>query len=564
MDIFACGSDSLMQNNTSTIYLNQAGKSFINSNIFFPSISDGSADWGDFDNDGDLDLLLTGLISHQTGEVICRIYKNNFPSGFVPYDFTSKGIYRGIAKWIDFDNDGDLDIFTSGINETNQISAYLYINSKGIFYKRPERFLSVYDGSATICDVDKDRDMDIILSGKTNAGDAITSILVNNSDGIFEQVDAQLPGVYNSYISWGDYDSDGFADLLITGSTIDDQESGISEIYKNQGSLSFKYVNSHLMGIHSGIGLWGDCDNDGKIDILISGSVQNENKFSINYTTKVYLNKGSSFAELTNTPFLDFVNSSGSWGDYDNDNDLDIVIEGLHNETSVTRIYNNNADVPNSIPVEPKGLTTSIDNGNDNSVTLQWLPGFDDNSSYTTLTYNLRVGTTPGGCEIMAPPSDPNSGCLKMPVRGNVDNNKSWFLKLPPGTYYWSVQSVDDSFAGSAFSSEQSFTIKNTVGITQLNSFAEKFDIYQNYPNPFNPSTTIRYSLPGRSNVNLTIFNIAGQKVIQLVNEQLSAGTYESIWNGKTSSGETLPSGIYISTITTDYGVKSGKMLLVK
>jgi hypothetical protein len=63
------------------------------------------------------------------------------------------------------------------------------------------------------------------------------------------------------------------------------------------------------------------------------------------------------------------------------------------------------------------------------------------------------------------------------------------------------------------------------------------FGLLQNYPNPFNPSTTIRFSVPIRSRVRLTIFNLLGQPVAELVNEEMDAGNFERTWNGNVASG---------------------------
>jgi hypothetical protein len=59
----------------------------------------------------------------------------------------------------------------------------------------------------------------------------------------------------------------------------------------------------------------------------------------------------------------------------------------------------------------------------------------------------------------------------------------------------------------------------------------------QNYPNPFNPTTTIRFLVPSRSNVKLTIYNILGQQIAEVVNKEFAAGTYEQVWGGNVSSG---------------------------
>lgn len=75
----------------------------------------------------------------------------------------------------------------------------------------------------------------------------------------------------------------------------------------------------------------------------------------------------------------------------------------------------------------------------------------------------------------------------------------------------------------------------------------------QNYPNPFNPSTTIRYALPARTNVTLTVFNTLGQSVATLVNGSESTGTHEVRFDG---SG--LASGVYF------YQLRAGEYLTVK
>ncbi len=72
------------------------------------------------------------------------------------------------------------------------------------------------------------------------------------------------------------------------------------------------------------------------------------------------------------------------------------------------------------------------------------------------------------------------------------------------------------------------------------------FSLKQNYPNPFNPSTKIEFSLPVTSEVELTIYNILGQQVTSLINEQQSAGNHFVIWNADGSKGMKLSSGIYL------------------
>lgn len=83
-------------------------------------------------------------------------------------------------------------------------------------------------------------------------------------------------------------------------------------------------------------------------------------------------------------------------------------------------------------------------------------------------------------------------------------------------------------------------------------------ELAQNYPNPFNPATTIRFALPQAQQTRLVIYNILGQAVKELVNENLPAGQYELIWNGKYQNGQQAASGIYF------YVLEAGKLKLTR
>lgn len=90
------------------------------------------------------------------------------------------------------------------------------------------------------------------------------------------------------------------------------------------------------------------------------------------------------------------------------------------------------------------------------------------------------------------------------------------------------------------------------------------FDM-SNYPNPFNPETTITFSIPNVCIVDISIYNLKGQKVKQLVDNNLSAGQYSIIWDGKDDYYNPVSSGIYFYKIKTDkYESTYRKMLLLK
>jgi hypothetical protein len=78
------------------------------------------------------------------------------------------------------------------------------------------------------------------------------------------------------------------------------------------------------------------------------------------------------------------------------------------------------------------------------------------------------------------------------------------------------------------------------------NVIPEEYALLQNYPNPFNPSTMIEFSIPKNSNVRLTVYNLLGQVVSELVNQEISSGKYSVVWNGEDRNGLKVSSGVYL------------------
>ena len=92
----------------------------------------------------------------------------------------------------------------------------------------------------------------------------------------------------------------------------------------------------------------------------------------------------------------------------------------------------------------------------------------------------------------------------------------------------------------------------------------ESFGLDQNYPNPFNPSTVIRYQLPERAFVRLEIFNMLGQHVALMVDEEQEAGYREAVWNGSTDFGVKVASEMYYYRVTAGNFTDTKRMLLLK
>ena len=124
----------------------------------------------------------------------------------------------------------------------------------------------------------------------------------------------------------------------------------------------------------------------------------------------------------------------------------------------------------NTRPEPPTSLGAAQQRIGENSfeVILSWNSGTDTETPDEGLTYSLKIGITDGGEEILASGSNID-GVRNTGSKGNAENNKSWKLVLPAGTYYAAVQSVDASFIGSKFGTTKEFTIVNSLKLGDAN-----------------------------------------------------------------------------------------------
>jgi len=124
--------------------------------------------------------------------------------------------------------------------------------------------------------------------------------------------------------------------------------------------------------------------------------------------------------------------------------------------------------------------------------------------------------------------------------------------------YYWRARARNAS-GWSSWASAWNFTTQ-PIGIDPIaGEIPVDFYLYSNYPNPFNPSTKIKFDIPNSSFVKMVVYNSLGQEVTTLVDEKLSAGSYETSWDGSN-----CPSGVYFYRLVTDEYVSVKKILLIK
>jgi hypothetical protein len=104
----------------------------------------------------------------------------------------------------------------------------------------------------------------------------------------------------------------------------------------------------------------------------------------------------------------------------------------------------------------------------------------------------------------------------------------------------------------------------STLQPVNVREIPTDFSLSQNYPNPFNPTTNIKYAIPQDANVSLVVYNMLGQAVKTLVNEEQQAGYYTTRWDGTNNYGSKVASGIYIYRISAGNYTHTIKMNLIK
>ncbi len=249
------------------------------------------------------------------------------------------------CAWGDYDNDGFLDLFVTNFGGGGQKN-FLYHNNRNGTFARVIAGPIANDigdwGGGAWADFDNDGNLDLLaVRGDNNAAQAV--LYRNNGDGTFTRLPAKTIGgvvpagggaPYGPV--WADYDNDGVLDVFVA-------RSGIDWLYHNDGNGGFTSITNNLLGTateDSFDAAWADYNNDGRPDLFVAMA-------SDPATNRLYLNLGGgSFAQVTSGSIV--TDSAGSvgcaWGDYDNDGNLDLFLVNGLSPGQNNFLYHNNGD----------------------------------------------------------------------------------------------------------------------------------------------------------------------------------------------------------------------------
>lgn len=421
--------------------------------------------WGDYDNDGDMDLL-------QHNGTALSILKNNLvgtTATFVDAGITLPNVNPSSVGWIDLNNDGFLDIYYADAG-----NVFVLVSQQGVSFQLTT--MSVGGENISIIadwgDIDGDGDQDFIGGGliMRNMGNNRFEVSQRlGSNGRTSFYDANYDGELDFYsrnflyinkgggvfelqkaITNGSPD-DVYGDLLHYG--VDDTGNNVFINYYRHNISFTQYVNVWDLRICGGADGGSsfqflnvaDFDNDGINDVLLR-----ENS-SINlYSSSSVTGTGN-----CNNIVASLAVPAGRTeaADFDKDGDLDVFV-GVN-------VFENKTVTVNAAPAAPTNLSQAVEeiSETETAVTLSWNAGTDDKTPPAALSYNVIVKRGP---YIVFTDGIGAVGNQTLAQRGNSGYRTSLVLSgLPKANYTWTVQAVDASFKTSTLSAEKTFSIES-------------------------------------------------------------------------------------------------------
>jgi len=498
------------------IYMNDDG--ILNVDNFQPQMANvygGHLSFVDYNNDGYLDISMTGLatvnFSTFTALLLYKYENGNFilDEDEGQLSMTS-GLWGGQYNhdWSDYDNDGDLDLVIGGLNifdNTNYLNVFK--NEQGILSidTMQTDLVPLFPCAVVWIDINRDNYTDLLALGKLETA-GTSHMYINDGAGKLLKSSFQpfdIPSTLHA-LSIGDYNNDGYDDIAIA-------HLNGSEMHTNIYSNKFGTTSSNEFSLHQELqGAtyasldWGDYDNDGDLDLVTSGYTRSivtdegQPEYNSPITNIYQQNDLGEFILDSSLYMIDSVGlSSTQWGDYDNDGDLDLLLTGETTEKElITRVYENLEGFTNSnsSPTKPTMLYSDV---NIDSVQISWQGGIDtDNQTSSGKTidqamkYQLQMGEDQN-YSLNGNVHSIISGKYATGKMGLRSGNNHTINSIPEGRYQWRVKSIDHGLGSSEWSDWDYFYIDQTpptVDTVQVNygvggqiiivvNFEEKFEM---------------------------------------------------------------------------------------
>lgn len=499
----------------------------------------------DLDGDNKMDLFVgewyNGLFHYEQNDSLSENYTLISDDVFGTRDF---GYAIGYTIG-DIDGDGLLDMLVSAYHDYYESYVVLLEQEEAgslNFIMQDEQFNDINIRNFTnlaLYDINGNGLLDLLIGDsqgyvKRYEQDALNSYEFSLVD---EEFNNNMKVFQCPHLTFADIDGDSLLDML------SGEGNGVIHYYEQDSvnAVTFTELNSKFLGLDVGwysAPQFTDIDGDSLLDLIIGdtfGRLRYYEQDSVNSEGFSLINLDFALNTVEHRAIPRFY-------DINNDGKTDMFVGG--NAGGIT-LHLRNDDLDITAPDVPQNLSASVDS---NFVKLSWSAC----EAEDLLLYNIYRSTR----------NDTSVAEYLYSVDFDVPTFTDSSLTTS-GTYFYWVSALDLLGNESDFSSSDSATIEILVGINDKPQALETFKLYQNYPNPFNPTTTIEYFVQtiheSSQRVNLSIYNLLGQKVATLVDKKQSAGTYTVQWDASE-----LSTGIYIYRLTAGNYTQIRKAVLIK
>jgi enediyne biosynthesis protein E4 len=516
--------------------------------------ADGSS-WADYNNDGNLELYVVAWYGDRS-----YLY-NNLGNG--NFEFETEGVlgkasnYSESCSWGDYDNDGFVDLYVANSGVSGKVANYLYHNECGKSFTRILTGSHVTDKftSRTVnwVDYDNDGDLDLFVSNETGEPNNLyKNLLVEKGKAEFENVvnDPVVQDINKSISScWGDYDNDGDLDLFIAN---DGQKN---ELFQNNGDGTFTKIIDGIQSNYASCSYgcnWADFDNDGDLDLFVTYGWCGVNQNNIIYKN-LLIEAGSATFEKVNDTVV--TNDGGwsygsSWGDYDDDGDLDLLVakcfgDGINNIHNAL-FRNDMGNLKNWITIKCVGKIT-----NTSAIGAKLLLKAVINDKPV---WQMR--------EVSAQESYCSENLYQHFGLGNATSIDSIIVKWPSGIIQYLIKVDTNQFLTIVEDTLLYSGIKPKCEIyTEIENMNNDIsnNLFEINPNPSIGTTTISYKIKTPGFVNIGIFDLTGKEVSRVTNEYQQIGSFKVQFDLKS-----LPGNLYLIQLNSAGFSETKKLLVMK
>ncbi len=554
-----------------------------------------SSKWGvaiaDIDRNGWPDLYQ----ARSAAPGYSRIYLN---TGGVFEDITAQSPLQQIesgtneletktAAWIDFDNDGDKDLYFGTSKKIhllrNDNNTFVDIAAAVGLVGGKQGFVINYEyANGAWGDFDRDGDLDVLVAQHNNT----KPYIFRNDQGVFVDIQPEMGMVldigYNSYgVQWIDFDLDGDLDLSARAWIFRNDNGQFSEVSQSIGLKASPPQNT----------AWFDYDNDGDLDYFHSVSAGSGPDFN-----ELWENQAGHFVNVSDKVFLlpmQFAYRGLSVGDFDNDGDQDVFLNRndlvydvllLNEEIEPgVRVFQDVAEFIGITKIGDRKCGSFFDYDRDGFLDL-----YLTSAEFNHILYH-NVANTSNWIGFILEGTQSNRDAIGTLVKV-FSGGKSQIRFTQAPTDYQNQDNPWVHFGLGKNLSVDSVVIRWPLGMKQvltnvaINRYHEikegqvsavppsdarirepgEWRLAQNYPNPFNATTRIAYDLPRNATIKVKIFDMDGRCVATLVDGTQAAGSHHIVWNGTGQTGQSVPSGEYFCRIQADAFSEVIKMLLLR